>query len=147
MTTTALELNRDQQMKLFEPLPTISQRRYGHSATGRVFLDPEPETLYLGQISIEQHLHLAGITEPFIVRRLLAEQDWRAFESNYAETGRAPYSPRSMLGLILYGIMQGVSSLRGLERLARLDIGAMWVSGGNCPDHANIGRFISMHGE
>ncbi len=147
MTTTALELNRDRQLKLFEPLPTPSQPRHGHSSTGRVFLDPEPETLYLGQISIEQHLHLAGITEPFIVRRLLAEQDWIAFESNYAETGRAPYSPRSMLGLILYGIMQGVSSLRGLERLARLDIGAMWVSGGNCPDHANIGRFIRMHRE
>ena len=60
MTTTALELNRDQQLKLFEPLPPTSQPRYGHSSMGRVFLDPEPETLYLGQISIEQHLHLAA---------------------------------------------------------------------------------------
>jgi len=50
-----------------------------------------------------------------------------------------------MMGLILYGVMQGVHSLRDLERLARLDLGCMWVSGGIMPDHANIGRFIVMH--
>ena len=50
-----------------------------------------------------------------------------------------------MLGLILYGIMQGVSSLRALERLARVDLGCMWVTGGIAPDHANIGRFICLH--
>lgn len=43
--------------------------------------------------------------------------------------------------------MQGVSSLRGLERLARLDLGCMWVTGGIAPGHANIGRFIHMHSE
>ncbi|MDE2253882.1 MAG: transposase [Betaproteobacteria bacterium] len=59
--------------------------------------------------------------------------------------GRAPYAPRLMIGLILYGVMQGVHSLRELERLARLDLGCMWVTGGIAPDHANIGRFIVMH--
>lgn len=49
------------------------------------------------------------------------------------------------MGLILYGIMQGISSLRTLERLARVDLGAMWVTGGIAPDHANIGRFICLH--
>jgi len=147
MSTKALEFNREKQMQLFEPLPAGEQTRHCQSGRGRVFLDPEPETLYLGQLPIEQHLRQSGIEEPFVVRRLLAKQDWRAFEANYAQSGRAPYSPRSMLGLILYGIMQGVSSLRGLERLARMDIGAMWVSGGICPDHANIGRFITLHGE
>ena len=43
--------------------------------------------------------------------------------------------------------MQGVTSLRALEKLARLDLACMWVSGGIYPDHANIGRFIVMHGE
>ncbi|WP_425549733.1 transposase [Advenella faeciporci] len=41
--------------------------------------------------------------------------------------------------------MQGVHSLRALERLARLDVGCMWVCGGIAPDHANIGRFITLH--
>ena len=49
------------------------------------------------------------------------------------------------MGLILYGVMQGVRSLRELERLARLDLGCMWVTGDVAPDHANIGRFIVLH--
>ncbi|WP_419591559.1 transposase, partial [Thiolapillus sp.] len=40
----------------------------------------------------------------------------------------SPYAPRAMMGLILYGIMQGVSSLRQLERLARTDLGCMWIT-------------------
>ena len=79
-----------------------------------------------------------------MVAELLDAQDWTVFEQRYAHTGRAPYAPRAMLGLILYGIMQGVSSLRALERLARVDLGAMWVTGGIAPDHANIGRFICL---
>ena len=51
------------------------------------------------------------------------------------------------MGLILYGLLKGVSSLRGLEELARLDLGGMWISGGLCPDHATFGRFIQRHDE
>lgn len=91
---------------------------------------------------LEDHLRQSGIRAPLVVAELLDAQDWTPFEDRYATTGRAPYAPRAMMGLILYGIMQGVSSLRALERLARVDLGAMWVTGGIAPDHANIGRFI-----
>ncbi|WP_074710352.1 transposase [Nitrosomonas eutropha] len=64
------------------------------------------------------------------------------FKQRYAATGRAPYAPRGMMGLILYGIMQGVYSLRSLERFVHLGLGCMWVSNGVAPDHAIIGRFI-----
>lgn len=94
---------------------------------------------------LEDHLRQAGIHAPFVVADLLDAQDWTPFEARYAATGRAPYAPRAMMGLILYGIMHGVSSLRALERLARVDLGAMWVTGGIAPDHANIGRFICLH--
>jgi len=67
------------------------------------------------------------------------------FASRCAASGRAPYAPRAMMGLILYGVMQGVHSLRALQRLARLDLGCMRVCGGIAPDHANIARFIVMH--
>lgn len=50
-----------------------------------------------------------------------------------------------MMGLILCGIMQGLTSLRALEKLARFDLDCMWVRGGIYPDHANIGRSINMH--
>jgi transposase len=50
-----------------------------------------------------------------------------------------------MMGLILYGIMQGITSLRRLEKFARQDLGCLWVTGCICPDHACLGRFIIMH--
>src|SRR5260370_1930317 len=52
-----------------------------------------------------------------------------------------------MLGLIVYGITQGKWSLRELERLARMDLGALWMSGRVQPDHSTIGKFIQLHAE
>ena len=50
-----------------------------------------------------------------------------------------------MLGIIVLGIMQGISSLRDLERFSRRDLGCLWVSGGLYPDHSVLGRFIQRH--
>ncbi|CBL44553.1 transposase, orfA [gamma proteobacterium HdN1] len=58
---------------------------------------------------------------------------------------RFSWAPRGMMGLILHGIMQGVHSLRALERLARLDLGCVWVCGGITPDHANIIRLLARN--
>jgi transposase len=115
------------------------------SAMGRTFVTGNPHQIFLGTVRLEDYLKQAGQTAPLMVERLLRQQDWTVFEQRYSAMGRAPYSPRQMLGLILYGVMQGIHSLRELERLARLDLGCMWVSGGIAPDHANIGRFIVMH--
>jgi transposase len=113
--------------------------------SGRRFVTGNPRSIFLGALRLEDHLKQAGQTAAFTVANLLDEQDWQPFEARYRATGRAPYAPRLMLGLILYGVMQGVHSLRELERLARLDLGCMWVTGGIAPDHANIGRFIVTH--
>ena len=113
--------------------------------SGRRFVTGDAHAIFLGTTRLEEHLKRSGQRAPLIVARLLGEQDWQAFERRYAATGRAPYAPQSMVGLILYGVMQGVHSLRELERLARLDLGCMWVTGGIAPDHANIGRFIVLH--
>lgn len=112
---------------------------------GRVFIAPDPHEIYLGETSLKTYLEQAGLREPLKVRRLLQSQDWSTFESRYSTQGRAPYAPSAMMGLVLYGILQGVTSLRGLEKLARRDLGCMWVTGGICPDHANIGNFINQH--
>lgn len=146
-STKGKQVPRDRQIDLFGSgggdRPG-SARRPG-TASRRVFVDPDPGELYLGNTPLEGYLKQAGLRQPLVVRRLLAEQDWSAWESRYAPSGRAPYAPRAMMGLVLFGILQGVSSLRGLEQLARRDLGCMWVSGGICPDHANIGRFIALH--
>jgi transposase len=113
----------------------------------RRFNAPNPENITIGNTLLETHLKLAKQTLPLVITQVLDNQSWIAFEQRYSNQGRLPYAPRNMLGLILYGFMQGVSSLRGLEMLARLDLGCIWVTGGIAPDHANIGRFINMHSE
>ncbi|NRN31059.1 transposase, partial [Photorhabdus heterorhabditis] len=80
-------------------------------------------TVLEGTLSLHDYLKQVGERTAFIVSDILDEQDWVPFERNYASSGRAPYSPRSMMGILLYGIMKGSRSLRGLERLARLDLG------------------------
>src|SRR5690554_6599844 len=137
----------DRQFALFQALPASPPppSRVTTASSGRRFIQGDAKAIFLGMTPLEDHLRLSGISAPFVVADLLDDQDWKPFENRYAPTGRAPYAPRAMLGLILYGIMQGASSLRALERLARVDLGAMWVTGGIAPDHANIGRFICLH--
>ena len=134
------------QHDLFGGAPAQDARpRPNASDTGRRFVTGNPHEIVLGTTRLEDYLKQAGQRAPFVVAHLLEQQDWLPFEQRYAATGRAPYAPRLMMGLILYGVMQGIHSLRELERLARLDLGCMWVTGGIAPDHANIGRFIALH--
>ena len=118
-----------------------------NTASGRRFFASNPEDIYFGNAPLKRHLEQANQHAPFIIAKLLNDQNWTDFESKYAASGRPPYAPRCMVGLILYGISRGVTSLRTLESLARIDLGCMWVSGGIFPDHANIGRFINRHQE
>lgn len=48
---------------------------------------------------------------------------------------------------MVYGIINRQWSLRGLEGLARRDVGAWWMCGGHQPDHSTIGKFIQLHAE
>ncbi|RDH41820.1 transposase [Zooshikella ganghwensis] len=130
----AIKVNRDNQFDLFGGQPSVKPVNKKNSTTGRVFIDPAPHDIYLGVARLEDHLKQAGIKAPFVIRQLLQSQDWSTIEARYATSGRAPYAPICMVGLILYGILQGVSSLRGLEKFARVDLGCMWVTGGICPD-------------
>ena len=149
MSNQILKLNRATQFDFFSGLASSEacNQPSVNDYSGRVFISPDPESIYLGSTALRQHLQQAQQTTPFIVADILNSQDWSSFEARYASSGRPPYAPRNMTGLILYGIMQGITSLRGLEQLARLNLGCMWVSGGIYPDHANIGRFINLHSE
>ncbi|WP_274721077.1 transposase, partial [Xenorhabdus bovienii] len=125
---------------------TLFTRKLEPSAyTKRQFVKAQQLPVLDGSLSLCDYLRQMGERRAFIVAEILDEQDWVPFEHHYASTGRAPYSPRSMMGILLYGIMKGHSSLRALERLARLDLGCIWVSQGITPDHASLGRFIYQH--
>ena len=146
MARETLRIDRRRQFELLEESPTEQKKTIEiSSSSGRTFNAPDRHQLYLGMTPMDKYLEQAGLKAPLIIAPLLDQQDWSEFEARYAPTGRAPYAPRAMMGLILFGIMQGISSLRNLERLARQDLGCLWVTGGIAPDHACLGRFILLH--
>lgn len=101
-------------------------------------------SINIGSRSLEQHLLEADIITPFYIKEILSKQDWAIFDTHHKRK-RPPYAPQAMVGLILYGLMQGLSSLRDLERLARVDLGCIYITEGICPDFSSIGYFIRRH--
>jgi transposase len=115
------------------------------AATARHFVDPSPDSIFLAKMSLRQYLTDAGLVWPIRLRDVLSTLDYGAFFEAYTGQGRQPIHPRAMLGLIVYGMLQGQWSLRDLERLAIRDLGAWWVCAGLQPDHSTIGEFIIRH--
>lgn len=141
-----LSVDTSNQLGLFgqDLTPEATKNSQSKSCVVR-FNAPDPRSILLNGVTLDEHLHRSGEKSALKVRRLLQDQSWEVFESAYSAGGRPPYAPQAMVGLILYGIMQGVTSLRDLERFARVDLGGMWVSGGILPDHSILGRFIQRH--
>jgi len=144
-----INIDRSPQIGLFEsapaPEPATTAPTPSSPIPTRVFDSPNPEEIFIGQEKLSTYLKKAKIKAPFIIRKLLLAQDWQALESEYANTGRPPYAPAPMMGLILYGIQKGITSLRQLEQFARTDVGCWWITGGIAPDHSVIGKFICRH--
>ncbi len=109
------------------------------------FVEPDPRDIRMGMRRLDEHLQAMGLRDALVLREMLGEQDWSAFEARYSAEGRPGYAPRLMAGIVLFGLMRGVSSLRELERFTRGDLECMWVSGGITPDHSILGRFILRH--
>ena len=138
-------IDRSQQKPLFESLPEPEASPAPSRPRPMAFIEPDPNELCVGNTGLKTHLKQMGIREPFVVRDLLSEIDFDPFKAAYPGGGRAAYGPREMIGILLYGIMQGVTSLRQLERFARVDLGCWWISGGITPDHSILGRFVQRH--
>lgn len=142
------ELDTDPQREIFAPAAVEANALSpAGEGGGRRFRDPNPESIYIGNEPLRDYLTKMEMGWVLLVRQTLRALDWSPFEEKYKTTGRAPYAPAALMGLILYGTMQGKTSLRQLEVLARSDLGCMWISGQIFPDHSVIGRFIAMHAE
>lgn len=149
ITRRVAKLDTSNQFSLFADEATqvlsAAPRAESQEAGAVRFEDPDPRAIRLNQVRLDEHLIQAGQKQALKLRQILETLDWGGFEQAYKPGGRRPYAPRAMLGVIVYGILQGVSSLRALEKLARTDLGCMWVSGGILPDHSILGRFIQRH--
>ena len=90
------------------------------------------------------------------VRRLdtlLRELDWSEWEAPYARegAGRPPIHPRLLAGCILYGLLKGIRSMRGLEEATRLRLDFRWLLDATAVDHTTLcvfrGRFEGKIGQ
>lgn len=128
----------------FEVAPSEGRAALG----GKRFENPKRASLAFGDGSLSRYLEMQG--EDWVLRlvKFLEAFDWAPFEVKYdGQKGRVPIHPQAMLGLVLYGIWKGRSSLRELESLARLDLGGMYICGGIQPDFSTLARFYMRHEE
>lgn len=107
------------------------------------FENPNPDNIFIGNQRLREYLKEQGINWVVQLRELLQGSDMTPFISGYTGMGRKAFHPLIMLGLIVYGIIDGKKSLRELELLAKRDVGAWWLCGGTLPDHSTIGKFIN----
>lgn len=109
------------------------------------FLSSADGDFYIGDQRLDEYLKANQQGWVVKLKALVSELDFSQFGPLYKDIGRRPIHPRVLLGLIVYGISLGKWSLRDLERLALMDLGAMWMTARLQPDHSTIGKFIQLH--
>lgn len=115
------------------------------AGAGPKFVEASPWHLFLGAERVDSYLKGHGLGWVVRLREELQKIDFSDLEINYEGTGRRPYHPRMMLGLMVYGILKRKWTLREVEELAVVDVGAWWICGGMQPDHSTIGDFMVRH--
>lgn len=132
------------QSEMFSGLPAQNTKR---PRLTKKFVDPDPNFLRVGELPLRDFLEQAHADLPLKVRDIIREIDYTSFTEKYDLNGRAPYHPAVIMGLVIYGILKNQGSLRQLESLAAMDLGAHWITGGVIPDHTTIGRFLQLHAD
>src|SRR5664279_3657043 len=97
------------------------------------------DTGFLMPPSVDEWLpqrHLAR----FVVE-VVASLDLRAMTGSYRGTGEAPYHPRLLLGILIYGYATGVFSSRKLERATYDSVAFRFIAANQHPDHDTIASF------
>lgn len=111
----------------------------------RRFICGDRDGLMLGAEPLDAYLRSRGQGWVVDIAELIDGLDLSELEAGYPGGGRPAFHPRILLGLILYGMSKGSSSLRDLERLAIVDLGAWWICRGLQPDHTTLCRFVLRH--
>src|SRR5215475_2922100 len=82
--------------------------------------------------------HVARMVREFVVAQEMVELGFRV---RIAEDGRPNYSANLQLKIWLYGYVTKNRATRGLERACMNDIGMLWLTGMQYPDHTTLWRF------
>ena len=89
--------------------------------------------------------HPARYVAAFVDRLERAEWAELGVASDGAVQGAPGYHPRVLLGVWLYGFMDGVRSSRKLEGACRDQVPYLWLTGWQRPDHHTLWRFYRDH--
>jgi len=105
----------------------------------------DPRRIFVGDVPLPDYLSSVGLGWVVRLREIVWSLEYNKFFSRYEGTGRHPFHPAVIIGLIIYGMLKRQWSLRELENLARIDVDAWLMCGGIQPDHSTIGHFIVRH--
>lgn len=105
----------------------------------------DPGSIFVGDVPLPDYLRSVKLGWVVRLREIVWSLDYKSFFARYNGTGRHPFHPAVIIGLIIYGMLKRQWSLRELEDLARIDVGAWLMCGGIQPDHSTIGLFIVRH--
>ena len=97
------------------------------------------QTGFLLPPSVDEWLpekHLAR----FVVE-VIDGMDLRAMSGSYRGSGSAPYHPRMLLGILVYGYATGIFSSRKLERATYDSVAFRFIAANDHPDHDTIATF------
>ncbi len=103
-------------------------------------IEPDYSEQWLFPPSLEDLLpagHAARLVREFVDA---IDLEGLGFKVQGAETGRPSYAVSLQIKVILYGYMNRVRSTRGWERACYHDIGMLWLTGMNYPDHTTLWR-------
>ena len=79
--------------------------------------------------------------ECFIYDDIFRQINISSIENNYSFKGQNAYSPRLIVGILIYGYSKGVFSSRQLEKRCHEDLGFMHVAHLNCPNFRVLSDF------
>jgi transposase len=111
------------------------------------FKDDDAYHLVIGDRRLDQVLIDNGLRWVVELRKILVSLDYSLLTASYSQRGRKAFHPRTVLGLMLYGLFVRRVALRDLEELSIANIGAWWICGGHRIDHSTIGKFVQLHEE
>ena len=81
-----------------------------------------------------------------LVSAFVEEMDLSELYKTYSRIRKNQATPRQMLKLVIYAVMNRIYSSRDIQKACKRDINFMCLlEGMPAPDHATIARFISLH--
>lgn len=94
---------------------------------------------------LEKQIRLGDALGPkhlaLFVVEMVEQLDLSTLYAEYSASGRSPYAPEMLLGLLLYGYITGTFSSRKIERMTYEALPYLYIAGGYHPDHDTIAEF------